>query len=337
MGEITYSKQKETFFSLEEKLRDPIFQDQLKKRPYIWGASQNGRYLVTLAYNSDKNMCQLDLIDIVNQKKIMGFVFEFIHNNNVELMDDELEQIRLVEQALQEAYHIELPVTSSMLVPYQKRVIHGDEIWWVTPKVSDEVIQVLAENRKMFRYVIFEWINSTSMKIEQSFFYQVQTDNLNHLVVFIEQKTGEWEVMIRPLDEQKWNDLPSEELLTNRCIQLLFNSSCKVIYRDPVSFRFYLMGSDNWESKFSQKGYISYIKSFVLFNQQGELIVLGNSKELKDAKGTRMAGSEFYRIYLDMSKSDDQGIYLLIDGFDSNYQLLYSHILNLDGSFHRFE
>lgn len=322
-GGTRYSYQTTTLFSLEEKLQDSVFQKELQQQPVIWGASRNGRYLVTLAYDSEQNACQLDLIDVYYQKKVMGFVLDFIQDQNSERIEEEIEQIRLVEQALKEAYRIETPVPSSALLPNKKRVIHEKEIWWLTPFISSEMIQVVADQKRAFQYVVFEWKKPTTTAVKQSFVYQLKMDSMNYIVIFVQLKSGNWEVMIRSLDFGKWSQLPSEEQLKKRCAQLL-NETCQVIYRDPVSFRFYLMGSDGWETKISEKGYISYIKSFVLLNQQGEPMIIGTSKKLEDAKGDRTGGSDFYRIYMEVPESGKRRGRLWVDGFDSNYRLIFT-------------
>jgi hypothetical protein len=332
-GKTVSSYHMQTFSSLEEKLKDLHFQQELQKQPYIWGASSNGRYLVTLAYDSEQEACQVDLLDVYYQTQVMRLILNFIDNETIE---DEIEQIRLVEQALKEAYHIEKLVQSDRLMPNQSKYVHMKETWRLRTSVSPEVIQVIASQRSTSQYVVFEWLKPTLSKIKQSFIYQLKIGEKPILLVFVEQTSGDWEVMLQALDFEKWKRSPSEEQLKKRCAQLL-KKDCQVVYRDPGNFRFYLMGSNNWETNIGEKGYISYIQSFVLLNHRGEPMVIGNESELKDANGKRSVGSDFYRIYLETPELGKRKGSLLVDGFDSKYHLSYTQSWNWNAAHQQFE
>lgn len=321
-----YPYQSETLLPLEKLLGDSDFRRYLTKQPYLWGTSRNGRYLATMVYDQRQNACRLDLFDTHYQKRVMGFAFDFYDPKKADskMFEEEKEHIRLVEQALREGYHLEVPVRPIVMIPNQKIAADSKGEWWVTPSFSNERIRIVAENGQKRRFVLLEMVVPSRTPSSSPFFYQVKWGETSHMVVFVQQKSGGFHIAIRPIQPEAWRRLPSEDRLEKHCFQLL-KQSCHMVYRDPVHFRFYLMADQSWDSKIGEKGYIGNVGAFALFDESGKPMVVGGKEGLKDQQGsTNQQKADHFRVHLEVTDRENRKGRFWVDVHDGNHRIIHT-------------
>ncbi|MGI6472993.1 MAG: hypothetical protein ACOX0J_01390 [Thermoactinomyces vulgaris] len=154
-----YEKLYQEVPKIKDLLLDAGVQTYLQNQPYIYGGSDDGRYLSVLTYIKEKQVFRMDFYQLDSGRCVQTLYLPEKSKLETKMHskdgDEMVEYLEIVQETIDKGYRINKPVKPVLLVTGNRYILQKEAGWYARAYKQEGDLYLTVENEKDQRWTVF--------------------------------------------------------------------------------------------------------------------------------------------------------------------------------------
>lgn len=154
-----YEKLYQDVPKVKDLLFDASVQTFLQNQPYIYGRSEDGRYLAILSYIGEKRAFRMDFYQLDSGRCVQTIYLPEKSKLEAKMHskggDEMMEYLEIVQETVDKGYQIKKPVKPILLLTGNRYILQKEAGWYARSYKQENDLYLTVENEKGQHWTIF--------------------------------------------------------------------------------------------------------------------------------------------------------------------------------------